>query len=211
VLPRVKPRGRDETQTGKKYEGRPHDDPEACHPWCDTRVALSGRLATGRKHGRHAPAARQPHAPCPSLRQANERLSLSRHPLSSASLDFSPEECSDDRGTVWDKPALRGLSRGVGLLRFLLDTLETARRQTASTMRPSGPSQNTAYEWSRDWGEAGGGPGQATPGPAPSRRRSAPPPASADARRGAGGQADAAYRLPLPGREKKTGRSPACP
>src|SRR5215831_7282414 len=43
--------------------------------------------------------------------------------------------------------AARAVS-GVGLLRFLLDTLEAARRQTASTMHPSGPSQNTAAQFS---------------------------------------------------------------
>jgi hypothetical protein len=42
-------------------------------------------------------------------------------------------------------------------------------------------------------------------GPAPSRRRSAPPPASAYERRGAGGQADAATSLQFRAREKKTG------
>jgi len=111
VLPRVKPTGRGEIQTGDTRWGRPQDDTEACHPWCDTRVALSGRMATGREHGRHASAARQHHAPWPSLRQDNALLPLSRHPLSSASLDLSLEACSDDRGTVRDKPALRGLSR----------------------------------------------------------------------------------------------------
>jgi hypothetical protein len=56
-----------------------------------------------------------------------------------------------------------------------------------------------------------GEPGQETPGPAPSRRLSAPPPASAYDRRGAGGQDDAAHSPRLPARDKKIGKSPAYP
>jgi hypothetical protein len=51
---------------------------------------------------------------------------------------------SDDRVTVRNKPPLLGLTRGLGLRLFLLDILYSARRQTASNMNPSGPSQNTA-------------------------------------------------------------------
>jgi hypothetical protein len=124
---------------------------------CDPRVALAGRQAIGREHGRHAPTARPPHDPGPALRHGHELLPLSRHPLSSASLDLSLEERSDDKGTVRNTLDLLVLSRGLGLLRFLLDTFYAARRQTASTMHPSGSSQTAAYEWGRYGGEACGG------------------------------------------------------
>ena len=45
-------------------------------------------------------------------------------------------------GARWDSPTPLWLARG--LLLFRLPILYSARRQTASNMNPSGPSQNTA-------------------------------------------------------------------
>jgi len=182
----------------KTTRGSPPVVRHACGP--GRRDGHRSRARTARACGEAAPrplhsASTRPRVPVP----------LSHRPLSSAVLCPSREARRGDRATVRHTLDLLVLARGVGRLRFLLDTLYASRQPTASTMHPSGPSQNTAYEWGRDWGEACGGPGRVTPGPAPSRRRSEPPPASAYERRGAGGQADAATSLQLRARDKQTG------
>src|SRR5262249_50732743 len=123
----------------------PHVVRHACGPV--RQDSHRSRARTARACGEAAPrpmpiAATRPRAPAP----------LFRRPLSSAVLCPSLTARSDDRAAVRNKPDLPVLPRELGLLRFLLDTLYAARRQTASTMHPSGPSQNTAYEWGRDWG-----------------------------------------------------------